>query len=114
MEKILFILCVFVFLVHQFIQQVLLINIRFIDSYIDDVTCLPIIFYLISLERKWLLGLTKRYYFLFIEILVITIVVSLVFEFFLPYISSAFTYDTYDFVAYSVGAMLYYKVQNDR
>jgi len=84
------------------------IIIPWINSYLSDVLCLPIILSLIQfLIQKYIIR--NPGYRLGIYHIILTIVYfSLVFEWYLPKHNPHFTYDPLDILAYSLGGVLFY------
>lgn len=107
----LFIPILFLFLLHQFTQKVLHISIPFADNYLDDLLCMPILLSLLLLERRWLTG-NKNRVFSALEVSIMVLVMSFIFEGLFPYWSSNFTRDYWDIVAYMLGALFFYKLMN--
>lgn len=101
------VVCILLFLMHQYVQKVLLISLPFVDSYLDDVLCVPIFLSVLLLERRFLLK-NPNYTFSIFEIGVYVLVMGCVFEFGFPRWSAAFTQDYWDFLAYGVGGVLFY------
>lgn len=103
--------CILLFLIHQYVQKVLLIPIPFLDNYLDDVLCAPIFLSFLLLERRFILK-QKNYTFSSLEVFIYVLVMGLIFELAFPVWSSAFTQDYWDFLAYYLGGFLFYQLQH--
>jgi len=73
---------------------------------------MPIILGIILWERKFIFKQKSTYTFSLIEIIIITILLSILFEEGFPRWSNAFTKDYFDYVFYFVGALLFYVHHN--
>lgn len=113
MHKNAFILLLVIFAIHQFIQKILEVNMPFVDGYLDDIICIPIILQLWNWEKQYLLD-DSNYSIHLIESLLLTILLSLLFEYVFPWLSPAFTFDLYDFIAYALGWCLYLILNNSK
>ncbi|TYR37502.1 hypothetical protein FXV77_05720 [Sphingobacterium phlebotomi] len=49
---ILFTICAFLFILHQYLQKIAGISLPLVDSYLDPLLCMPILLHLIVWERK--------------------------------------------------------------
>ncbi len=107
MNKIVFILLLAIFFLHQLLQKVLDIAIPIADAYLDDVLCIPILLYLWNWEKR-VLWRYSDYKIKPLESLWLTIILALVFEWGFPILSNGFTYDKLDFLAYGLGWALYW------
>jgi len=108
-------LCVFLFALHQFFQKILGWNIPILDSYLDPLLCLPIFMGMMLFERRFFLrkiNNNKMYTFSILETYLIAIVLSIVFEEGFPRWSDQFTKDYFDYVFYSVGALFFHAFIN--
>ena len=85
-------------------------NIRFKlgDNYLDPLLLMPILLHLIKWERQWLLK--RKYTFRFVEIIVWTVSISIIAEYFFPKWNNKFTADCIDVLLYFAGAVIYYFV----
>lgn len=92
---------------HQVAQRLLAISIPFIDSYLDPFLCIPFLLSGFVLERRLLLQI-QHFRLNFIEIFTIILVLSLIFEYLFPRLTSEFIYDLCDFLAYAGGGCLFY------
>lgn len=102
-----FIICFVLFFIHQIIEKILDIHISFLDNYLDSFLALPIILSLYLVERRKLFK-KPDYRFSLLEVIVVSIALSLFFEEVLPQISNGFTKDYYDYLALSLGAVLFW------
>ncbi len=77
------------------------------DAWLDDLLCLPLILALVlAVHRTWRVG-HDRYVLPVVQIVVVWIMVTLVFELALPRVDAAFTSDPLDVAAYGVGAVFF-------
>lgn len=107
-----FIACLFVFLIHQILEKLLDFHIVFFDNYLDSFLALPIILSLYLVERRFLFQ-KPNYQFSLLEIVVISVALSLFFEEALPLLSNDFTKDYYDYLALGLGGVLYWVFGNN-
>ena len=84
---------------------------KIVSAYLADLLCLPILLTLTLVSLRlffqndsFILSRTK--------IFVAFLYVSLLFELFLPYFSSAYTADPFDVVAYAIGSVIYLLTQS--
>lgn len=98
-----------VFLLHQFVQKILGLSSPFIDAYLDDVLCIPLFLQLWNWEKRFLFG-QKNYRVNLWDSLILTSALALLFEFGFTKLSTAFTYDNFDFIAYFLGWLLYWGI----
>lgn len=90
------------------ILRLMHIIIPWINSYLNDILCLPIILSLVLfIIRKWIIRNT-RYYLSIYHILFTAAYFSWVFEWYLPHHNSNFTADPYDILSYFLGGMIFY------
>lgn len=103
-----FVTCFSLFVLHQVIEKVFDFHIPFLDNYLDSFLALPIILSLHLVERRFIFK-KPNYVFSVLEIVVISIALSLFFEEALPLISAVFTKDYYDYLALGLGAVLFWR-----
>lgn len=86
-------------------------QLQFIQNYLADVLCLPIILALsLILIRK-----IKRlpYFYISQPMLVFTwLYTSAIFEWWLPQLNSKYTSDWFDVAAYALGGIIFFSIQN--
>jgi len=110
--------CIGLFLVHQFSQKYLHWNCYFLDSFLDPFLSMPILLGGIQLERTFFLHKFKRlpptitYQFTLLEIGVLSLFFSLLFEEGFPYWSEHFTRDYWDYFAYFLGSCFFWFFRN--
>ena len=93
------------FILHQISQKVWGLSIPLADHYLDNLLCMPLLLPGYAAEQRWLWGRNKlRFY----EVILVTAVLSGVFEWVFPLISSGFTADNWDIVAYFTGTLIYF------
>lgn len=108
MKKNLFLTLCSLFLMHQILQKIAKVNIQLIDGYLDDILCIPIILYLWNWEKGFLLG-DSTYKIKPLESFILTVALALLFELGFPFLSSGFTYDPLDYLAYGLGYILHWQ-----
>ena len=109
--------CVILFITHQFFQKILGWDSLILDSYLDPLLCLPIFMGMMLIERRFFLkkrNYNKIYTFSILETIIITIVLSIIFEEGFPWWSDQFTRDNFDYMLYFVGALFFYFFINKR
>ncbi|MEM6317521.1 MAG: hypothetical protein AAF960_07610 [Bacteroidota bacterium] len=111
-------LCVVLFGLHQFSQYYLGWSVPFLDNYLDPFLGIPCLLGLVLQERRFLLDryIDKRqaaaYCFSALDVVVITFILAVLFEEGFPRWSDNFTRDNWDYVAYFLGAGLFYFLVN--
>ncbi len=105
-SKTVFILSVSLFLLHQLAQKLMNINFEPADNYLDPLLLMPILLHLIKMERQWLLK--RKYTFRFWEIILWTVSISIITEYFFPKWNNKFTADYIDVLLYFAGVVIYY------
>ncbi len=104
---ILFWLCTGLFLIHQVVERVIGIMVPFIDSYLDPILLMPILLYLITLERS--IVFDKKSYQLSVYLMFgYFVLISILSELILPKFNSKLTPDKYDVVCYAIGTFIYF------
>jgi len=110
--------CIGLFLAHQILQKGLHWECYFLDSFLDPFLSMPILLGGIQLERTFLLRKFKRlsiattYQFTLLEMVVLSLFFSLLFEEGFPYWSVHFTRDYWDYLAYFLGSWLFWFFSN--
>jgi hypothetical protein len=99
------------FLIHQFVERILRINIPFIDSYLDPLLIMPILLHLVVLERRIVLK-NASYRLPLLHITGYFILICLFGEVIFPYINSAFISDLWDIFFYAIGTLFYIIMSN--
>lgn len=107
-----FLISCLLFLLHQLVQKGLGVHIPFIHSYLDDLVVMPIILTLILVERRRFHSWGKEFTFSAVDTIGLVFGFSLIFELLFPYISGKFTFDWWDFLAYSLGGIIFFKTLN--
>lgn len=106
--------CVCLLGIHQWMQKVAFWQVVFVDNYLDAFLSTPILLGLILQERQFLITKyfnTKKpsdYYFSILEIMIATTFFAIVFEEGFPRWSAHFTKDYWDYLAYFSGAFVFY------
>jgi len=111
-QQLLVIGCVAIFIVHQLLQKVFNISLPYIDSYLDPLLCMPILLYLLLIERKyfWKQKVTSLSWATIVAASVFIIVIA---EILFPIWNAAFVFDTIDIVLYCLGAAFFYCCMNN-
>ncbi len=98
---------------HQIAQYGLFINIPFLDNYADPFLGIPCLLGLVLIERSFFLDIyvnrqiAKDYRFSVLEVIVITTVLSILFEEGFSRWSNHFTKDYWDYLGYFLGAVVF-------
>lgn len=82
------------------------IRLELADNYLDPLLLMPILLHFIKLERQWILK--RKYYFPLWEIIIWTVSISIITEYFFPKWNNKFTADYVDVLLYFAGAIIYY------
>ena len=109
-----FIICLVLFLLHQFLQKILSISLPFPDSYLDNIVAMPIILTLLLAERRWLFKKGSNYQIPVIDTVVATLYIIFISEVFFPLLSQKFTADWKDLLFYALGSFVFYKTINTK
>ena len=99
-----------IFLLHQLVQKGFGVDVPFVHEYLDPTLSIPIMLGLWQLERRYLFGRARL---TLLETVVGTLFLMLIFEFVFPLLSTDFTADPWDLVAYSLGGLLYWLFVNN-
>jgi len=118
--------CVILFTLHQVAQKSLGWNFWWADNYLDPLLGIPILLGLVLAERRFFIKKflanrnasptknstntrhNKLYTFSIFEISVVVVALSIIFEEGFPRWVEGFTKDYFDYLAYFVGALLFY------
>lgn len=103
-----FLICCILFIVHQLLQKVLGIKLPVIDAYLDSFLLMPLLLTLLVVERRWLFRRGNSYSLKLLDIVMATLLISVVTELVFPALSIRFTADWWDVLAYGLGSMLFY------
>lgn len=101
-----FILAVIGFTSHQVCQKFLGVHIKWIDNYLDPLVCMPIVLTMLTLQKQYFLKQNKAD-LSYIEIILATGIFMLFSEIIFPTMSSRFTADPLDLLAFAVGALIF-------
>lgn len=104
-----FFMCVFI--LHQVLQKAIGLRIVFLDNYLDDLLCMPILLSGWLAEQHDLFA-KKRLGLL--EIIFLCLFISLIFEGLLPHLYPHYTADVWDVVCYGLGGAFFYFAINPR
>lgn len=112
--SILFLIILLAFIFHQLGQKLFGISLPMLDSYIDPVLGMPLLLYAHLTERRFLWGLGPKFQLSALETILVTVITALISEFVFPLFTDLFHYDPYDFIAFAVGAILFYFTMNNK
>jgi hypothetical protein len=104
-NAVILITCALLLAIHQLLQHVLLINYTLLDHYLDPLLSVLVVISILSIDLRSRCGFSG---FSLIELIGLTICLSIKFEIVFPYFSSHFIYDPYDFLVYILGGLCYY------
>jgi hypothetical protein len=107
-----FIACCLLFVLHQILQKAAGIAMPLFDAYLDPFLAMPIMLTLLVVERRLLFGRGKQYRLSTLEAIIATIFIVLIAELAFPALSSRFTADWWDVVAFSLGTVLFMATTN--
>ncbi|PHI20845.1 hypothetical protein CEQ90_05635 [Lewinellaceae bacterium SD302] len=99
------------FILHQITQRLLGWEFPLIDHYLDPLLCIPLVLGIMAAERKLYFGAGRM---LALETLVLTIFLAILFEEVFTRISSEFSRDIYDYLAYALGGIYFWMLVNPR
>lgn len=104
----LFLVCCLTLIAHQLIEKVIGLAFPLLDNYLDDVLAMPIILTIVYVEQRYV---WKRIHqrLKITEVLLYTLVFAIFFEEILPQFHEGYTRDNWDYLAYLVGSLLFYK-----
>lgn len=111
--------CVLLLVTHQITQKIMGCNLGWGDNYLDALLCIPILLGLILQERQFIIAKyvkptsQKNYHFSILEITLATLFFAIIFEEVFPKWSIYFTKDYWDYLAYCIGAFLFYFFINE-
>lgn len=108
----LFIVCLFLFIMHQVLQKLLHIYNFWIDSYLDNFLAMPIILSLWQFEKICLFRKGRSYKLSILEITVATIYISFITEIVFPMFSKEFEGDILDLLVYTLGSGVFFTYNN--
>jgi hypothetical protein len=103
-----FLLFCFLFIVHQVLQKLLHVPIRFADDYLDNLLITPILLTFLVVERRILFRKGNGYYLSPLEVILATVLIAVVCELLFPYLSSDFVTDWLDLLFYAAGSLIFY------
>lgn len=90
---------------HQVLQKVFLVEIPFIDAYLDDFLAMPFILSLFLIEQYfWQRRTTKLTTF---EVVIFTLIFAIFFEEVVPKFNTNYTKDYWDYAVYSLGSLMF-------
>lgn len=95
---------VVLFICHQILEKGLSIHLPFVDHYLDDLLCMPIILGGFLAEQ---MDLTGRQRLSLGQIGLCTVLVAILFEGLLPQLSVRYTADIYDVGCYVLGSLFF-------
>ena len=99
-----FLICLMLAAINQTLEKVFGIFIPFINSYLDDVLCFPIV---LTFGLAVYRAVDKQYTLTPAHLIITFVVYSVYFEWYLPQISDIATSDAWDLLAYAIGLTIY-------
>jgi hypothetical protein len=105
--QLLFTACLALFIAHQLLQKAFNISLPYIDCYLDPLLCMPILLYLLLIERRyfWRQKVTSLSS---ATIIAATIFIIVIAEILFPLYTTAFVFDIIDIALYCLGAAFFY------
>lgn len=104
-------LLVLIFLTHQIVEKGLSIHLPLIDSYLDDLLCMPILLGGLLAEQ---MDVLKRQRLTWVEGIICFVLLSWLFEIFLPGIYVSYTADIWDVCCYAFGGLFFFLYLNPK
>ncbi len=104
-SKIPIILIISIFIGNQIAQNIG-VSSHFSSSYLDDLICLPIVFFIVQQVHRWLNN--GNYILPISHIFTGILFFSIIFELILPQLSNRYIGDFYDIGFYFIGASIFY------
>jgi hypothetical protein len=109
-----FVVASFIFILHQVIQKIGNIHIPLLHAYLDDLLCMPVILSLtLYIFRKFVLN-NPSFRFSGQQVIWAVIYFSMMFEIFLPQYSDEYVADSFDVIAYAIGALIFHYTINSQ
>ena len=105
----LFLFSLTLLILHQLWQP--LYPIWWIDAYLDDLLCMPIVLTILLFE--WQFILKTDYQFSWFEVCCITLFIGVFYEEILPQFNADFTADRLDYLFYGLGSLGFYLFYNE-
>lgn len=105
-------ICLVIFLLHQLSQKLFKWSYPWIDAYLDNLLCLPIFMGFLLMERRFLWQKKATYCFPLLDVILLTLILSFIYEELFPVFFQGFTKDYWDYLFYGLGAMIFYKYIN--
>ncbi len=87
-------------------QKLMNISFPLADNYADPLLLMPVLLHLIKIERQFLFQ--KKYNFTLPEVILWSVVISIITEYFFPKWNTKFAGDIIDVLLYFAGALLYF------
>lgn len=104
-------LLVLLFVCHQVLEKVLMIRLPFVDNYLDDLLCMPILLGGLLAEQ---MDLFKRQRLTWVEGLICFVLISCLFELILPGFYVGYTADVWDLCCYACGGLFFFLFLNPK
>jgi len=93
------------FWIHQFMQKILMLEFPFLDSFLDPFLSIPVVLYVFQWERKHWWNIHQDLSVL--DTILITALLTLLFEWGFPSLSNALVTDVWDIPFYFLGTLFY-------
>ena len=98
------------FVIHQYMQWIVQMNIDFIDDYLDPAVLMPLVLYAVLWERRIVLN-NKKMNLPYLVIFGYFVTMAVLGELLFPLLSDRFTADYWDILAYAFGTIVYVTVR---
>ncbi|PSR55654.1 magnesium citrate secondary transporter [Adhaeribacter arboris] len=109
-----FIIAAVTFWITYTLEYFNIFTLPFVHHYLDDLLAMPVILTLVvAVQRQWVYR-TPRYILSKFQVMFAVVYVSFWFEVILPAFSVKYTRDAWDIIAYSLGALIFYRFINQR
>lgn len=105
------IILIFIFLANQILEHFSISQVL-LQSYLDDILCMPIVLFIILLFYNKYLFVDINYSIPISYILISIFFFIFLFELVLPIISKNYIADIFDVIAYTIGALFFYLFMN--
>lgn len=97
------------FWVNQMLERIFYIYLPYLQAYLDDLLCMPVVLGISMQMMQYLRTHKERYYLSKTHVLLAFGYISLMFEVVLPAFSDTYTSDPWDVLCYALGSMVFYQ-----
>ncbi len=102
---------IFFGLLHQVVEKVFRFPLPWFDNYGDDLLAVPFVSSCVLLMENYLVYHDHKRKHSFLQLLLIFILISVLFEFFIPTYNKGYTKDLVDILFYLIGFIGYYSIK---